>query len=120
MNNIEIQTKLVDFGFLDTPIDGAFGDQSRRALAYFQQLKGIGGNGKMNDATLQALTNTTEAIPLHFQNNFASHIIKYMLAKKYFVARGKRLLNIAYVEDCDSNFNPVPNARNLYNDRERS
>ncbi|MBW4619328.1 MAG: peptidoglycan-binding protein [Cyanosarcina radialis HA8281-LM2] len=118
MKNREIQELLIKFGILDPPADGAWGVQSKRALAYFQKLKGLTANGEIDDRTLQALSTTTELIPIKFGNDFASHIIRYMLDLGYFVSRGKGLYNIVYIEDVEDDWEPIPRENpNIFNDR---
>jgi peptidoglycan hydrolase-like protein with peptidoglycan-binding domain len=114
----ELQQKLIDLGLLDPVADGKFGRFSTQALKDFQLLMKIEEEG-LGKATIQALIEVKEVIPLQLSDNLASRIIKYMQSKNknYFVARGKQRYNIIYIEG--ANADGVPNADkfNEWNDR---
>ncbi|MBD2250649.1 peptidoglycan-binding domain-containing protein [Nostoc parmelioides] len=112
----EVQKQLIDLGLLDPPADGKFGRFSTQALQDFQSLMKI-EEAVLGKATIQALMEVKEVIPLQLSNNLASRIIKYMQSKDYFVARGKQRYNVVYIEG--ANADGVPNADkfNEWNDR---
>ncbi len=54
-----IQTKLIELGFLSDEADGVFGSNTRSAVINFQKSQGLTADGIAGDATLKALGLTT-------------------------------------------------------------
>lgn len=116
MVNKQLQQKLIDLGLLDPPADGAWGVQSRAALAHFQELCRTTPTGELNEKTAQLLS---QSLPTHFNlgDDLASRIVRRMLDLGYWVAREDRRFNIVYLEGCDSNGVPNADRLNEWNDR---
>jgi len=109
MSDLKLQQKLIEWGLLDPPADGKFGKQSEAALKYACDLTGL----KRDDPKL---LNKDELIPLKLDNSYASRIIKYMLSKNYFVARGENMFNIVYIEGINDDGTTNPDTPNIFND----
>jgi hypothetical protein len=116
MLNKEAQSHLIRHRLLDPPADGEWGALSFRALQTFQKLAGLEPYGKLDEPTKQALQQK-EIIPLRLENDFASNIIRYMLANDYWVPVGPDAFTIVYVEGIDRDGTPNNDAQNLWNDR---
>ena len=123
-----IQTVLINLGFLDPPADGLFGPISTEAMIEFQEVMSpkISGlkdeKGFLGRLTAKALIETSidevPKLPIDLsKNDLAAKIIKYMQNKRYQIATGAKNYNIVYVEDMDGNGNPVSNQPNSFNDR---
>lgn len=82
---------------LDPPIDSSFGPLSVASLKKFQDLMQCQESGFLGAGTARMLIETKpEAIPkppLKLLNNLAGRIIKYMLAKNYYITPGEREYN---------------------------
>jgi hypothetical protein len=115
MNNISNQQALIKLGLLDPPADGKWGPLSQQALLDFQSLSGLQPSGKFDEPTLKALSVAKFAIQLG--SDFASKIVKYMLAQGYFVAVGAKRYNIVYVEGVNENGLLNSDTFNQWNDR---
>jgi lysozyme family protein/GH24 family phage-related lysozyme (muramidase) len=112
-----VQEKLIQFCILDPPADGKWGGQSKAALAWFQQMKGLSASGEIDQATLTALQNTSELVPLHLGSDFASRLAKYMINKGYYVPRGDKRYSIVYVQSLNENFQLTGNTPDAWDDR---
>ena len=112
-----MQQRLIQFCILDPPADGKWGGQSKAALAWFQQMKGLSASGEIDQATLTALQNTSELIPLQLGTDFASRLIKYMMNKQYYVPRGDKRYSIVYVQGLSENFQLITNTPDGWNDQ---
>ena len=51
----KIQTKLKDWGYYDGAVDGVFGSGTEKAVKYFQEKNGLTADGKVGQATMDAL-----------------------------------------------------------------
>lgn len=51
----QIQTKLKQWGYYDGAVDGVFGSGTEKAVKYFQQKNGLTADGKVGQATMDAL-----------------------------------------------------------------
>lgn len=51
----QIQTKLKEWGYYDGAVDGVFGSGTEKAVKYFQQKNGLTADGKVGQATMDAL-----------------------------------------------------------------
>ncbi len=51
----ELQQMLVDLGFLDDKVDGAFGSKTEAAVKAFQSYAGLKANGRADDTTIMNL-----------------------------------------------------------------
>lgn len=111
-----VQAHLIRLGLLDPPIDGKFGALSKQALQAFQSLMNLSESG-FGEQTYQLLDTVPEAIPLKLSNDFASRIVRYMQAQKFFIAVGKRQYNIVYIEGADADGTPNADQFNEWNDR---
>ncbi|XWK90505.1 MAG: peptidoglycan-binding domain-containing protein [Phormidium sp.] len=112
----QVQTNLIRLGLLDPPADGQFGRFSLQALKKLQSLLRISESG-LGVQTGKALNEIKEAIPLKLGNDLASRIVKYMLAKNYFVSLGEKYYNIVYLEGANSDGTLNNDAPNQWNDR---
>lgn len=98
MTNIEAQQKLVEWGLLDPPADGKWGNWSKSALSELQKLlKSPVTDGLLNE-TSQQLIAKLGAPPEIKATGWLGNIIKYYEQKKYWIARGVNVFNIVYVE----------------------
>lgn len=118
---IQIQSRLINLGFLEPPSDGQFGPISTAALKKFQSLMKINEPEQLGAVTAEKLIETKpEDLPtpsLQLGNDLASRIVKYMQLKKYEIFQGIRQYNIVYVEgmNADGTLNSDP--PNYFNDR---
>jgi uncharacterized membrane protein YeaQ/YmgE (transglycosylase-associated protein family) len=111
-----VQSRLINLGLLDPPVDGKFGSFSKQALQELQTLMHLTEVG-FGEQTRKLLSEIQEAIPLKLNNDLASRIIQYMKDKKYFVSLGKQKYNIVYVEGADLDGTPNADTFNQWNDR---
>ena len=51
----QIQTKLKEWGYYDGAVDGVYGSGTEKAVKYFQQKNGLTADGKVGQATMDAL-----------------------------------------------------------------
>lgn len=51
----QIQTKLQQWGYYDGAVDGVFGSGTEKAVKYFQEKNGLTADGKVGQATMDAL-----------------------------------------------------------------
>lgn len=51
----QIQTKLKQWGYYEGAVDGVFGSGTEKAVKYFQQKNGLTADGKVGQATMDAL-----------------------------------------------------------------
>ncbi len=117
--SIQIQTQLISFGLLDPPSDGNFGTISAAALKNFQSNINVEVN-LVSAITAKALLETNPQVlkpKLQLENNLASRIIKYMLAKSYFVTTNPQEFNIVYVEGMNEDGSLNSDAPNAFNDQ---
>lgn len=115
MNNIELQQNLIRLGLLDPPADGSWGSLSKSALTDFQRRAGLPPTGEATEETKQKLANCTE-LPLKLGSDLASKIIKYLAAKKFFVALGSQRYNIVYIEGMNADGSLNSDTPNEWND----
>lgn len=111
MSNLQLQQKLIEWGLLDPPSDGAFGSQSKAALNYAFQLCGL-----LPGTDPEILLGKRDPIPLHLDNSFASRIVRFMQVHGHHVSKGDRSYNIVYVEGADQDGSPNSDDPNLWND----
>lgn len=107
----EVQKQLIQAGILDPPADGDFGQLSLLAWRKFANLMSpkFDVSKPLDARAAQALldADVETLLPLQLDMTLASSIIRFMLAKKHYVARPTGYLNIVYVEGMneDGSFN---------------
>ncbi|MDJ0619732.1 MAG: peptidoglycan-binding domain-containing protein [Calothrix sp. MO_192.B10] len=115
-----IQEILIGHKLLAPPADGKFGPISASALREFQELMKCDEEGFLGLDTAKKLIEThPDELPqreLNLSNDFASHIIKYMLDKGYHVDRKTGEYNIVYVEGMNTDGTINPDRPNRFND----
>ena len=112
----EVQGHLTRLGFLDPPADGKFGQMSTQALHNFKQRMRISEVG-IGARTSEYLLGLEIFALLNLGQDLADRIVRYMQAKKYFVAIGLRHYNIIYLEGANANGMPNLDRMNEWNDR---
>ena len=115
----EIQARLAALGCLDPPPDGQFGSASRLALSRYAKHRGFAFKDAVTPQIAKGLlTDKADVIlPLRLGGDFASRMVRYLQAKKFFVARLPGFLNIVYVEGTDKNGRHNADTFNVFNDR---
>lgn len=116
MLNKEAQQHLIRHRLLDPSADGKWGQQSTQALKTFQDLLGVPSTGKLDGGTATALAQK-EIIPLALTNDFASNIIRYLLATDCWVPVGPNAFTIVYLEGVEADGRINSDAPNEWNDR---
>lgn len=111
-----VQAHLIRLGLLDPPADGKFGALSKQALQAFQSITNLSESG-FGEQTYHLLDTVSEAIPIKLGNDFASRIVRYMQAQKFFIAISKQQYNIVYIEGADADGTPNADQFNEWNDR---
>ena len=118
-----IQEILIWHKLLAPPADGKFGPISASALREFQELMKCDESGFLGPDTAKKLIEThpdvTSALlekELNLSNDLASRIIKYMLAKGYYVDRKIGEYNIIYIEGMNPNGTLNSDKPNSFND----
>ncbi|MBW4597750.1 MAG: peptidoglycan-binding protein [Brasilonema angustatum HA4187-MV1] len=98
MTNIEAQKKLVEWGVLDPPADGKWGNWSKSALSEIQKLlKSSVTDGILNETSI-ALLEKLGSPPEIKASGWLEKVIRYYEKKNYWIARGTNVFNIVYVE----------------------
>ena len=112
----ETQECLIRLGFLDPSADGKFGQLSTQALHNFKQRFSIKEVG-LGLRTSQYLLEVDVDNLFDLGQDLASRIVKYMRAKKYFVAIGSQRYNIVYLEGANEDGTPNADQIDGWNDR---
>lgn len=115
----EVQARLAALGCLDPPADGQFGSASKLTLARYAKLRGFAFKDSLTPQMAKGLlTDKADVIlPLRLGDDFASRMVRYLQAKKFFVARLPGFLTIVYVEGSDKNGRHNADTFNVFNDR---
>jgi hypothetical protein len=115
----EVQARLAALGCLDPPADGQFGSASRLALSRYAKHRGFAFKDAVSPQIAKGLlTDKVDVIlPLRLGGDFASRMVRYMQAKKFFVARLPGFFTIVYVEGSDKNGRHNVDTFNVFNDR---
>jgi hypothetical protein len=111
----EAQAKLISLGLLDPPADGLWGKMSAMALQMFQQANKLEPTGLLTNSTKEALT-LAQVPKLTPSNTLGFTVARYMLKAGMFVAQGKGLLNIAYLEGVSLDGTLNDDSANEWND----
>ena len=115
-----IQEILIWHRLLAPPADGKFGPISASALREFQELMKCDESGFLGPDTAKKLIETHPSeLPqrkLNLNNDLASRIVKYMLAKGYHVDRKTGEYNIIYIEGMNPNGTLNSDKPNSFND----
>lgn len=115
----QLQTVLINFGFLDPPVDGKFGPISKLALRQFGTRVQIDAHDFLGAELAEALLTKTvdEVAPIDLTgNDLATRIIKYMQLQGYWFPRLQGYLNIVYVEGLDESGALNDDKPDLFND----
>lgn len=115
----EIQSRLIALGCLDPPADGSFGPVSRLVIARFAKTLGLPFPQAVTPAIAKALLQQTPQafLPWTFGADLGSKLVRFMLAKGFFVARLPGFLTIVYIEGANADGRPNPDKPNEFNDR---
>ena len=115
----EVQTRLAALGCLDPPADGQFGSASKLTLSRYAALRGFTFKDALTPQVAKGLlTDKVDTIlPLKLGSDFASRMVRYLQAKKLFVARLPGFFTIVYVEGTDENGRHNADTFNVFNDR---
>lgn len=108
MNNLEVQKKLIEWGLLDPPADGRWGNWSKSALLQIQRLLKIPEtDGIIDEMTIKALSELGAPPPIK-ADGWLKKVIDYYQAQGFWIARGMDVHNIFYVEGMypDGTMNP--------------
>lgn len=54
-NVVKVQKRLIQYGYMDAPADGRYGEKTRDAVEWFQRRNGLQVDGKVGKKTLSAL-----------------------------------------------------------------
>ena len=117
-NNLakEIQSRLIKNCYLEPPADGKFGPISYAAFTEFQEQHAKEESGALGPISAFALLQDFRFHSLTLGTDFASKIIRYMLAKNYYVATADRHYNIVYIEGMNRDGTLNDDAPNCFND----
>jgi hypothetical protein len=115
----EVQARLAGLGCLDPPADGQFGSASRLTLALYAKRRGFPFDGHITPKIAKGLLTdkANEVLPLRLGDDFASRMVRYLQAKKMFVARLPGFSNIVYVEGTNADGRHNADTFNVFNDR---
>ncbi|WP_414589789.1 peptidoglycan-binding domain-containing protein [Scytonema sp. PCC 10023] len=98
MNNAEAQQILVNRGLLDPPADGKWGNLSKSALMKFQKLIGVPEPDGILDEAAKTSLRLAPPLPPIEAEGLMEKIISYYQKHNYWIARGRDVFNIVYIE----------------------
>ncbi|WP_041234146.1 peptidoglycan-binding domain-containing protein [Cylindrospermum stagnale] len=115
---VQVQSLLINLGFLEPPADGKFGPISMAALKRFQEQSKTGENNFLGAGTAKALIEAKQIAwtNLKLGDDIASKILKYMLAQNYLVFSEPKEYNIVYIEGMNEDWTLNNDAPNEFND----
>jgi|GEM_PF-1669779 len=110
-----IQSTLIAGGYLDPPVDGAYGPVTKWALTKFAERNGLEFSGQIT-ARLKTTLMEAKPLPLTPGNDLAGKIVRAMQANKYWIARHPDCVNIVYIEGMNPDGSINDNRNNVFND----